>query len=71
MKPSEENKDLVFEGESENFSFEEALKDAISKDPKDTPGTDLFKYTVLETNCQFGGFVQSFKLSVKIRRQID
>lgn len=60
--------DKIFQGKSENFSLEEAMKDAISKDPKGDPGTDIFNYEVIETKCSFGGFVETYRLYVKIKR---
>jgi hypothetical protein len=60
--------DLIFEGVSQAFSFEEALKDAISKDPKTDAGTDIFDYEVLETKCEFGGFALTYSMRVKIKR---
>jgi hypothetical protein len=58
-----------FTGVSPNFSFEEAFKDAIAKTPKNLP-TDLFKYIVLETGYEKGGFVNVDNLYVKIKMVI-
>ena len=60
--------DLTFEGKSDNLSLEEAIKDAISKDPKDKPGTDFYNYRIVETRCSFGGIAEAYTLYVTIRR---
>jgi tyrosinase len=54
-------------GYSPNFSFEEALKDALRKAPKNLP-TDYYKYTVEETGYEEGGFAKVHNLFVKIKR---
>lgn len=56
-----------FIGISTNFSFEEAFKDAIAKDPKDVP-SDYFRYVVTEIGYEEGGFAEVTNLFVKIKR---
>lgn len=56
-----------FQGQSQK-SIEEAIQDAISKDPKGDPGTDIFNYHVTDTKVQFGGFVETTTYIVTIER---
>lgn len=53
-------------GISNNYSFEEALKDALSKVPKDLP-RDYFKYTIKEMAYEQGGFLLVNNLLVTIK----
>jgi hypothetical protein len=56
-----------FEGQSGN-SIEDAIKDAIAKDPKGDVGTDLFHYRVADLKCDFGGIVEATTYKVKLER---
>ncbi|HEY0067996.1 MAG TPA: hypothetical protein VGB46_11555 [Flavisolibacter sp.] len=56
-------------GYSDNLSFEDALKDALSKRRTNLP-TDYYQYVVTETGYETGGFANVNRLFVRIRRTI-
>ena len=62
-KPHED----IFTGISDDFSFEEAFTNAINSSPI-LPGTDFYRFQVVDISCDRGGFADVKKMIVRIKR---